>query len=157
MDSACLCIAAHRQPRSNYGNVATLRGLGMHPSARIPVILVIADVEETRMGIKRLLSVNGYRVLTAKGEADAAQMSHDVSPDLVLMSLRVDQVEPVLIAQQLRDAWKLTGEVPIVLFAVTTLKEGVEVRIEPNIYLVYPDNFNQLRQLIRQLISRLVR
>jgi PleD family two-component response regulator len=124
----------------------------MDPSARIPVILVIADDEETRMGIKRLLSVDGYRVLTAKDEADAAQMSHDVSPDLVLMSLGVDQVEPVLIAQQMRDAWELTGEVPIVLFAVTTLKEGEEVRIEPNIYLVYPDNFNQLRQLISRLV-----
>jgi len=124
----------------------------MDPSVRIPVILVIADVEETRMGIKRLLSVDGYRVLTTKDEADAAQMSHDVSPDLVLMSLGVDQVEPVLIAQQMRDAWELTGEVPIVLFAVTTLKEGEEVRIEPNIYLVYPDNFNQLRQLISRLV-----
>ena len=124
----------------------------MQPSARIPIILVIADVEETRMGIKRLLSVDGYRVLTAKDEGDAAQMFHHVSPDLVLISLGVNQVEPVSIAQQMRDAWELTGEVPIVLFAVTTLEEGGEVRIEPNIYLVDPDNFNQLRQLISRLV-----
>ena len=90
--------------------------------------------------------------LWKRGDTQGTWDGHDVSPDLVLMSLGVDQVEPVLIAQQMRDAWELSGKVPIVLFAVTTLKEGVEVRIEPNIYLVYPDNFNQLRQLISRLV-----
>src|SRR5215472_4827062 len=60
---------------------------GMRPFEQTSVILVIEDVEETRIGIERLLSVDGYRVLAAKGQADPARMSHDVSPDLVLISL----------------------------------------------------------------------
>jgi CheY-like chemotaxis protein len=126
----------------------------MHPFAQIPVILVIADVEETRTGIERLLSADGYRLLAAKGPADAARMSRDVSPDLVLVSLGVNQVEAVLTARQIRNAWELTDDVPIVLFAVTTLEEGADVKIEPNIYLSHPDNFNQLRKLISRLVGR---
>jgi CheY-like chemotaxis protein len=134
--------------------MTTLKGLGMDSFARTPVILVLADVEETRTGIERLLSVDGYRVLAAKGPADSARMSRDVSPDLVLMSLGVARIEPVLIARQIRNAWDLDDDVPIVLFAVTTLEEGAEVKVEPNIYLTHPDNFNQLRKLISRLVGR---
>ena len=126
----------------------------MHPFARTPVILVIADIEETRMGMERLLTVDGYRVLTAKGRADAARMSRDVSPDLVLMSLGVDQVEPSVTAQQIRNALELTDEVPIVLFDVTTLEEGTEMKVNPDIHLARPDNFNQLRLLLSRLVRR---
>ena len=125
----------------------------MRPFEQTSVILVIEDVEETRIGIERLLSVDGYRVLAAKGQADPARMSHDVSPDLVLISLGVDQIEPVSITRQIRNAWELSDDVPVVLFAVTTLEEGAEVKIEPNIYLTHPDNFNQLRRLISRLVG----
>lgn len=126
----------------------------MHPFERSPVILVIAQVEETRTGIEHLLSADGYRVVPAKDGADAARMSRSVPPDLVLMTLGEDDVEPLVIARQIREAWELSEKVPIVLFSVTTLEEGAEVKIEPNIYLTHPDNFNQLRKLISRLVGR---
>jgi CheY-like chemotaxis protein len=126
----------------------------MQPFDQTPVILVIADVEETRIGIERLLNADGYRVLAARGSADAAQVRRYVSPQLVLMTLSRSSVEPPLLGQQVRNTWNLTDDVPIVVFAVATLEEGAEIKIESNIYLTHPDNFNQLRKLISRLVRR---
>ncbi len=104
------------------------------------------------MGIERLLSADGYRVLAAKNSEDAARMSRAFSPDLVLTTLKSDEVGPISVANNIRNAWDLSDDVPIVVFAVTTLEEGAEIKVAPNIYLSHPDNFNQLRKLISRLV-----
>jgi len=126
----------------------------MHPFEQTPVILVIADVEETRIGIEKLLTADRYSVLAVRGPADLAHLSRDISPDLVLMTLSTSKTELVTIAHQTRKALQLSDNVPVVLFAVTNLEEGSEIKIEPNIYLTHPDNFNQLRRLINRLVRR---
>jgi len=117
-----------------------------------PTILVIEDVEETRHGIEQLLASDGYRVVLARDEDDAIAKATGVSPDLVLMSLGVDPVHLVAIAQRIRDRCELKENVPIVLFCVATVDEGAEVRVERNIYLTRPDNFDQLRGLLSRLL-----
>jgi CheY-like chemotaxis protein len=123
----------------------------MHPFEQTPLILVVADVEETRMGIERLLSADRYRVLAVRDSAHLAGPS-GISPDLVLMTLGNDQLDPVALARQVRDAWNLADRVPIIIFALATLEEGAEVKVEPSLYLTHPDNFNQLRNLISRLV-----
>jgi len=116
------------------------------------LILVIEDVEETRRGIERLLYADNYRVIGAGNEADAILQARTASPDLVVMSLGVDSVQLVAIAQRIRERAGLSDTVPIVLFCVATLDEGAEVEFAPNLYLTRPDNFNQLRRLFNRLL-----
>jgi chemosensory pili system protein ChpA (sensor histidine kinase/response regulator) len=118
-----------------------------------PIVLVIVDVEETRDGVERLLNVDGYRVVPAKDEAEAVLKVRATSPNLILMSLGVDAVQLVAIAQRLRQRCDLKSGVPIVLFSVATVDEGAEVEIEPNLYLTRPDNFDQLRGLLSRLLG----
>ena len=55
-------------------------------------------------------------------------------------------------ACRVRDRAALGDKVPIVIFDDESIAEGEELRIDNNVYLIRPDNFNQLRALIQRLL-----
>ena len=120
---------------------------------RRSVILVVEDVEETRHGMERLLTSSGYFVRTARDEADAVVNAGLKPPDLILSSLGLDAASSVAMAQRIREAARLHHSVPIVVFCVPSLPEGAEEMTGDNIYLIRPDNFNQLRGLLKRLVA----
>lgn len=117
-------------------------------------VLVIEDEEETRYGIKRLLTTSGYRVFTAKNEDEAILTASLLRWDLVLMGLNVDAVAVLPVAKRIREGVGLSEEVPVVVFGVTSLDEGAEVEAGSNVYLTWPDNFDQLRDLLSRLLIK---
>jgi len=119
---------------------------------RPSLILVIEDVEETRIGIEQLLNADQYRVVAVQGEDQAVLQSLLAPPDLILMSLGVDGVQQIAIAQRVRERARLSDAIPIVIFCVTTVDEGAEVEVAPSLYLTRPDNFDQLRGLLTRLL-----
>jgi CheY-like chemotaxis protein len=119
------------------------------------VILVIEDVEETRHGIERLLSASGYQVTTARCEDEAVFKARLHRPDLILISLGLDVAQIPPIATRIREGTGLDEEVPVVVFCVANLSEGAEVAAGHNVYMTRPDNFDQLRALIRRLLGKL--
>ena len=52
-----------------------------------PLILVMEDVHETRDGIEKLLTADGYRVAPARDELDTIESAQHTEPDLILVSL----------------------------------------------------------------------
>ena len=123
-------------------------------SERRSVILVIADEEETRHGIKRLLRAGGYQVDTAKNEEEADLYTGAHRPDLILMSLSLDAVEALTVMRRIRQRSGLGEEVPVVGFCGAGLDEGAEVGLGSNVYLTWPDNFDQLRDLLSRLLLK---
>jgi CheY-like chemotaxis protein len=115
-------------------------------------ILVVEDVEEIRDGIEKLLSVDGYRVQTARGERDAVECAGGKYPDLILVGLGEPPREVIETARRIRERAKLDEKVPIVIFSTDEVAEGAEVAIGQNVYLTDPDNFDQLRRLIARLL-----
>ncbi len=119
------------------------------------LILVVEDVEETRDGIEKLLLTDGYRVEPARTVEEAILKAKRASPDLLLVSLAGSTNEIIQFAHQIRQrAGLLEEQVPIVIFCIKEVAEGEEVAIEGNVYLTRPDNFNQLRALLRQLLNK---
>jgi len=116
------------------------------------VILVVEDVEETRYGIERLLTTSGYRVTTARGEEEAVCKAIFEPPDLVLISLGLDAPRILPVVERIRAGIGKDEEVPVVVFCVASLEEGVEVAAGHNVYMTRPDNFDQLRALIGRLL-----
>jgi DNA-binding response OmpR family regulator len=114
-------------------------------------ILVVEELEETRFGIERLLTASGYEVSTARDEeAVKASLRH---PDLILISsLRLDAVQVLATARRIRERADLDEDVPVVVFSFPNLAEGAEVGAGYNVYLTRPDNFDQLRALLRRLL-----
>jgi len=124
---------------------------------RHPAILVVEDVEETRRGIERLLTRDGYKVTTADGENEAVLKVGLQSPDLILMSLDYADAQLVALARRIRDRSGLPAEVPVVVFCSGSVGEGAEVDAGNNVYLIRPDNFDQLRAFISRLLRKLPR
>ncbi len=120
----------------------------------IPLILIVEDVHETRDGLEKLLTADGYRVSLARDEQDAIDSAQVKRPDLILVSLAGLSNEVIVVARRIRESADVGDEVPIVIFCVDAIGEGSEVQIAHNVYLARPDNFNQLRSLMSRLLDR---
>jgi DNA-binding response OmpR family regulator len=120
---------------------------------RRSVILVIEDEEETRYGIKRLLTTSGYHVDTAKNEQEAVLGASLHRPDLILVSRSLPPIQALPIARRICECAGLGDQVPVVFFCVTGLDEGAEVAVGFNVYMTRPDNFDQLRALLSRLLQ----
>jgi two-component system response regulator MprA len=119
-----------------------------------PLVLVVNDVEETRDGIEKLLSADGYRTDPARNESDAVEKAQRRRPDLVLVSLDGSPVDVIATAARIRQRAELTDKVPVVIFYLPTVEEGAEVDIGSNVHVTWPDNFDQLRALIDRLLRQ---
>lgn len=122
--------------------------------SRVAVILAVHDVEETRDGIEKLLSADGYRVDPARSEDDAVERARRQRPDLILVSLAGLPVEVLLAAARIRQRAGLPDAVPVVVFCMPTIPEGEFVAMANNLYVIRPDSFNDLRAFLAQLIAK---
>lgn len=123
------------------------------PPISVPaIILVVEDTEETRDGIEKLLKVEGYSVDPARDENDALEKARRRHPQLILVSLAGPHPAVIAAARRIREGIGLSHDIPIVVFGVESVAEGAEVEIGGNVYLTRPDNFDQLRGLLRRLL-----
>jgi CheY-like chemotaxis protein len=150
---ASSCIFAFTQYRSRCKTRVTRNHL-LNTQADINLaILVVEDVAETRDGIERLLTADGYCVAASRDERDAIESALLKRPDLILVSLAGVPREVILTARRIREHAGLGEAVPIVVFCIEEIAEGDEVAIGENVHLARPDNFNQLRRLITRLLD----
>ena len=113
----------------------------------------MANIEETRDGIEKLLKVDGYHVKTARDEEAAVESALRTRPDLILVSPGGSSRDVITTALSIRERAELGEQVPVVIFCMEEIDEGGEVEVGQNVYLTHPDNFNQLRKLIARLLS----
>ena len=116
------------------------------------LILVVEDVYETRAGIDTLLKANGYRVALASTDEEAISSTRPERPDLILVSGSALPDNILVKVDGIRKEAAVGDEVPVVVFCAQDIPEGEEVAIGGNVYLTNPDNFNQLRSLVAQLL-----
>ena len=120
-----------------------------------PIILVVEDVHETRDGIEKLLKVDGYRVVLARDESDGIESAQRQRPDLILVSLAGLPGEVLGSDRRIRESAAAGDDVPVVIFCFDEIPEGAEVAIGKNVHIAQPDNFNQLRLLLSNLLGRI--
>jgi CheY-like chemotaxis protein len=116
-------------------------------------ILVVHDVEETRDGIEKLLKGYGYVVSCARDDDDAVARAKAVRPDLILINLGSTVPNVIALARRIRQRAGLGDAVPIVLFCVDGVHEGGEMDVGHDVYLVRPDNFEQLENFVRRRLQ----
>jgi CheY-like chemotaxis protein len=118
------------------------------------IILVVEDVEETGVLIEKMLKGNGYCVSLARSEEDAILRAYSQSPDLILMSLGFGPERLIKVANRIRQQAGLQQDVAVVIFCDPTIPEGCEMEVGENIFVSRPDNFNQLRDLVKRLLCK---
>jgi CheY-like chemotaxis protein len=119
------------------------------------IILVVEDVHETRDGIEKLLTADGYRVALARDERDGIESAQRQRPDLILVSLAGLPREVIVSARRIRDRSEVGEDVPVVVFCIEEIAEGDEVAVGENVHVTRPDNFNQLRSLLVRLLNKI--
>ena len=115
------------------------------------IILVFEDIEETACLLQKMLNGNGYEVTVARTEEDAILWARSLAPDLILMSLDLTPDRLLAVSHRIRERAAVCQDVSIVIFCVPTLPQGAEIEIEKNTYMIRPDNFDQLRELLHRL------
>ena len=123
-------------------------------------IFLLEEDDETRPLLKWNLESYGYYVLLALSEEDALQRVEGggVHADLVLINLVGKSVGDVLdVGRRVREHAKFDGHTPLVVMAEKygELLEGTDVNVSGNDWITYPEDANQLKNLLARLMSEL--
>jgi DNA-binding response OmpR family regulator len=120
-------------------------------------IFLLEEDDETRRPLVRNLRSYGYRVITAIDEEDALQRvdGGHVAADLVLVNLVGKPVEDLLsVGRKIREHARYDGNTPLVVMPEKYGKdvEGTDVNVGGNDWITYPEEHDQLKNLLARLI-----
>jgi CheY-like chemotaxis protein len=117
------------------------------------IILMVGNAEVSRVGIKRLLEMDGYRVVIA-AEEEAVASARRQRPDLLLVDLGQPPFETVAAARRIRRRASLTRNVPIVALPVPMPgSEGSANSLRHNVHVTYVIEFKELENLLSRLLD----
>jgi CheY-like chemotaxis protein len=120
-------------------------------------ILVAEDDDDNRLVMKMLLELRGYRVVVAANGLETLDVAARERPDLILMDLRMPQLNGLAATRQLRqhsDAHLRC--VPIIALSAydPAQQRNVALAAGCDEYAIKPINYDLLEQLIKDLLRR---
>lgn len=118
-------------------------------------ILLVHDVDDLRVAMKRALEAEGYRVGAAYDRTDAVERARSLPPELVLVELGVASLDALSVGVFIREQARLSDDVPLVIFAGgadASIGEGDEVSLGRNKYLILPEDFEQFRRFLVRVL-----
>ncbi|HEX8161676.1 MAG TPA: hypothetical protein VF538_07380 [Pyrinomonadaceae bacterium] len=124
---------------------------------RRPIIFLVEEDDETRPLLKRNLERADYRVLLALDEEDARERARSgrLSADLILVNLVGVQPDEALEAgRRIRRVAEL--DVPLLVLAEKygPELEGTDVNAGGDDWITYPEDHEQLENLLARLIDK---
>lgn len=117
-------------------------------------ILVVDDAPETLELIRRNLTDEGYRVLTAPGVAEAIRILDSTAVDLIITDLKMPKVSGLSLVQHVRENLKDTEIMMITGYP--TIQGAVEaVKTGSREYLTKPFTDDELLSAVRRVLETL--
>ncbi|WP_374220762.1 response regulator [Deefgea sp. CFH1-16] len=119
-----------------------------------PVVMVVDDSLTVRKITGRLLSREGFQVVTAKDGVDALQQLHDVKPAVMLVDIEMPRMDGFELTRNVRVADD-TKHIPIIMITSRTAEKHKKYAFElgVNAYLGKPYQEDELLGLIRNFVS----
>ena len=120
--------------------------------ANSPVVLIVEDHDDTREMLQLLLQVFGCRVIPAHDGEEALSLAEKSIPDLILMDMRMPQLDGLSVTRLIRSHPTL-NEVPIIAVTgmVTPQFKSQVLSAGCNDCLYKPIDFDRLEKLIKTL------
>jgi chemosensory pili system protein ChpA (sensor histidine kinase/response regulator) len=117
--------------------------------ATLPTVMVVDDSLTVRKITGRLLSRDGYQVLTAKDGVDALEQMLDVIPDVLLVDIEMPRMDGFDLTRNVRADAKLK-HIPIIMITSRTADKhrNYAFEIGVNHYLGKPYQEDELLQLV---------
>jgi CheY-like chemotaxis protein len=117
--------------------------------------LLVEDTEDNRFMMRRLLEMTGYRVIEAMNGEEAVKLAQAESPNLILMDLSLPVIDGLAATRQIRKLPNFESTPIIAVSAHDTSDFQFEaIRAGCNTYVTKPVDFNELEQLIAQLLRK---
>ena len=129
-------------------------GAKMKEKAEPLTVLLVEDTEDNRFMMRRLLEMAGYRVVEAMNGEEAVKFAQAECPHLILMDLSLPVIDGLAATRLIR---KLPhcGSTPIIAVSAHDTSDFQSEAIEAgcNSYVTKPIDFNELEELIAQLLQ----
>lgn len=91
-------------------------------------VLVVDDEEVVRLGYRRVLSTDGFRVIAAGGGAEALELMAGDRFDVVLLDLRMPGMDGLDVLRAIKERWPESEVVVVTGFpSIETAKEAVKL------------------------------
>ena len=128
----------------------------MKKQAHPPTVLLVEDTEDNRFMMRRLLEMTGYRVVEAMNGEEAVKLAKAESPNLILMDLSLPVIDGLAATRLIRMLPEFKST-PIIAVSAHDTSDFQSEAIEAgcNTYVTKPIDFNELEQLIAQLLKKL--
>jgi CheY-like chemotaxis protein len=118
-------------------------------------VLLVEDTEDNRFMMRRLLEMTGYRVVEAMNGEEAVRLAEAESPQLILMDLSLPVIDGLAATRLIRKLPRFQGTPIIAVSAHDTSDFQLEaIQAGCNSYITKPIDFNELEQLIVQLLQK---
>ena len=117
-------------------------------------VLLVEDTEDNRFMMRRLLEMAGYHVIEAMNGEEAVKLAKTGSPRLILMDLSLPIIDGLAATRLIRKLPQLES-VPIIAVSAHDTSDFQSEAIEAgcNSYVTKPIDFNELEELIAQLLK----
>jgi two-component system, cell cycle response regulator DivK len=117
-------------------------------------VLLVEDTEDNRFMMRRLLELDGYRVVEAMNGEEAVRLAKAECPQLILMDLSLPVIDGLAATRLIR---KLPDceRTPIIAVSAhdTADFQSEAIQAGCNCYITKPINFNELEAMIGQLLQ----
>lgn len=118
-------------------------------------VLLVEDTEDNRFMMRRLLEMAGYQVVEATNGEEAVKVARAESPSVILMDLSLPVIDGLAATRLIR---KLPDcqRTPIIAVSAHDSSDFQLEAIEAgcNSYITKPIDFNELEELIVQLLTK---
>lgn len=124
-------------------------------SARPPTVMVVDDSLTVRKITGRLLSREGYQVLTAKDGVDALEQLLDVVPDVMLVDIEMPRMDGFDLTRNIRAAPRLKG-IPIIMITsrIADKHRAYAFEVGVNDYLGKPYQEEEMLGLVAAYVAQ---
>ena len=122
-------------------------------SSRFKKVLVVDDILYVVKSISKILSADGYFILTATTGEEALQKFQEYEPDLVTIDQKLPDMSGVELAGRMR-ALDTERKAKIIFISAITDTEEIRSILKENIddYLVKPFKKQRLLETVRSLV-----
>ncbi len=118
-------------------------------------LLLVEDTEDNRFMMRRLLEMTGYRVVEAMNGEEAVRLAELESPKLILMDLSLPVIDGLAATRLIRKLPRCNNT-PIIAVSAHDSSDFQSDAIAAgcNSYITKPIDFNELEELIVQLLAK---
>jgi CheY-like chemotaxis protein len=118
-------------------------------------VLLVEDTEDNRFMMRRLLEMSGYRVVEAMNGEDAVKLAKAESPQIILMDLSLPVIDGLAATRLIRKLPEFVST-PIIAVSAHDTSDFQSEALDAgcNSYITKPIDFNELEEMIAQLVER---